>query len=337
MTETEMLSKELLKPRVDFHIHALGNDSDKTTIDTAKERNVLAVALGKRGGGILENVEELIRYGQEKGVRVIPATEYFVDNVEGIPGKVDLVAMGFNNNHPSTIEWAGSLKVWNAECARRQVEFLQSKGFTFAELENENQQALEMILRGDHSERAWALALIIASSKKNREALEKFKSQNIEAWEKTEKEQKLIYPNITNLQAKAIWSLILAPGKEGFLSARPPQKGASEFIRTIHEAGGAVLYSPEKNYDPQIWQKLQEIGIDGIMLWHGSTLKSPNGVALSDVVADIKKRGLLILGGSDYDPTKNHWQIGIGGGNTYISPRRLKEFDDYLTKIRDGK
>ena len=73
------------------------------------------------------------------------------------------------------------------------------------------------------------------------------------------------------------------------------------------------------------------------MLWHGSTLKSPNGVALSDVVADIKKRGLLILGGSDYDPTKNHWQIGIGGGNTYISPRRLKEFDDYLTKIRDGK
>ena len=50
-----MLSKELLKPRVDFHIHALGNDSDKTTIDTAKERNVLAVALGKRGGGVLKN------------------------------------------------------------------------------------------------------------------------------------------------------------------------------------------------------------------------------------------------------------------------------------------
>lgn len=332
--EYKMLPKELLKARVDFHVHALGNNTDKTTIDTARKRNVQAIAMGKRGGGILENINELVRYGQEKGVKVIPATEYFVDRVERVAGKVDLVGIGFDHNHQAICEWAKNLKDWNAKCAKQQVEFLENKGFSFKDLEDENLQTLDKILQGEHSERAWALALIIASSNKNKEALEKYKLDNKEPWEKIEQEQKFTYPSPINLQAKIIWSLLLAPGKEGFLSARPPQKDAVEFVKTIHEASGAVLYSPEKSFSSDIWQKLQEIGIDGIMLWHGNALKSPNGTTLKDVVETIRQKGLLILGGSDYDPTKNHWQVGIGKGNTYISTRRLKEFEEYLAKIR---
>ena len=50
-------------------------------------------------------------------------------------------------------------------------------------------------------------------------------------------------------------------------------------------------------------------------------------------VVRIRKMGLLTLGGSDYDPDKNDWQIGKGDGEMYISLKRMTDYLKYKNRF----
>jgi hypothetical protein len=119
-------------------------------------------------------------------------------------------------------------------------------------------------------------------------------------------------------------------GKEGFV---PIQLTAADFINLIHRAGGAVLLSHEPPKNPftwEVWDQLKDLGIDGITAWHGGKLDKQIVAAC----LRLRKEGYLTLGGSDHDPEKNHWQVGVGKGDLYMSIRREKELEGKLREIR---
>ena len=142
------------------------------------------------------------------------------------------------------------------------------------------------------------------------------------------------------LVAKFLYEHLMAFGKEGFnytksgISFEP--LSAVEVVRIIHQVGGGVLYSPEGGYNQKIWNRLIEMGIDGIMGWHGNKLGVEQRNSLQSIIADTpidviieaRKGGLLILGGSDAQG--GDWVLGKGNGQMCISPRRYEEFQRYL-------
>jgi hypothetical protein len=302
--------------KADFHVH-YSDENAEWILTKAKEANLCAVAFIRRAE-MSDSLGEYINFGKSLGVEVIPGVEYFAALDEG---NVDLISLGFDVNSPSMREVFGvaEKREYNARLAASQMRLMEDQGFSFQEIPEEEMGNLRKLLDGEVTEKAILVCRLACSSLLNQQKIAELKRNNPAVWERL---QSLVaerpgYKKPGAIDAKFLWQLYFAPGKSCF---RRVQISAQNLIERTHQAGGVVLYSPEGELDVAAWHKLIEQGIDGIMGWHGSSLEISKST-----VREVRAKGLLILGGSDYDMDKDHWQLGIGDGSMFLSLRRLNE------------
>jgi len=317
---------------VDFHIH-YNDNSALEIIETAKEKNLVAIALVGRAQ-ISDKLGEYIRYGEKIGIEVISGVEYVAEVDDNV--FADLIALDFDYNHPSIQDYFGEnedrQKRINASVARGQFHFLLGEGFQFTELGYQNEELLNALLGGTITEKAIRFCQIAVANPVNRDLIEKLKEENQALSEDVfqSKKDKIYYQDTKNSEAKFLWSLYFLPSKRGFI---PILSSASDIIQAVHRAQGVVLYSPEGKFSDEVWVKLQQLSIDGIMGWHAGRLELS-----MDLLRNIRNEGLLVLGGSDYNPDRNEWKIGSGKGPMFISPGRYADLLRYKrSKYNLGK
>lgn len=314
--------------RVDFHVHyENGNTfSPECLFEEAKRNEIVTLALIGR----LELSDDLDRYiniGKNFGIEVFTGVEYPV-RIGGV--LVDLIAVGFDHNNCKIKHLFGKSerKKDNAQVARYQKEFLENKGFVVEGASDEDKELLEKLLGGEISEKAIRFCSIVVQNSQNQKILARLKSENNNLWHKIydKYNSRPGYTEIQNIGAKFLWTIFFDFGKPGYL---PIQNSATNIVDVVHNARGVVLYSPEDRFDGDVWDNLCSIGIDGIMGWHGSKLEINKRL-----IAEIREKRLLILGGSDFHPQKNEWKVGIGDGNLYINARRRLELNRYIDNMK---
>ena len=317
--------------RVDYHVHFDTRDSARAAIVEAKKKKVVSM-------GLLQRVQvsmwlpDLVRWGSEEGVEVVPGVEYVA--VMGNGTRVDLVALGFDPENGELRKVLGeeNMVERNQQIAKKQMEFLQSQGFDLSGLEGEDQNLLRVLMAGKVAEKAINFCRLAVAGKGNAELILTYKSANQRVWEEVKNKygHSVVFQNAPGeLEAKFLYRVLFSVGAPGFLQV---QRGAGEFINLIHRAGGVVLYSPEGRFEGDIWRRLTDEGVDGIMSWHGERMEISK-----EVVLEARAKGLLVLGGSDFDPKNGDWEIGTGDrGQMFISPRRREDLMRRLAQVRSA-
>jgi len=313
------------KPKnVDFHVHYDDVNVNGVLVKAANS-NTTAIGLIGRGEYSL-HLDVIISEGKKMGVEVIPG----VENVSTVGNQaVDLIALGFDYTSPAVLTYWGKdskkqVKI-NQEVAHKQKEFLESKGYKITPQDQFQMELLNKILGGEITEKAINFCWIVTSNPENEALVKQEKITHKEEWQEVSKKygnRPGYVEDPVRLESKFLWSVYFEAGKEGFV---PVLLSSDKVINVIHKAGGIVLYSPEGKFDKKLWEKLIDQGVDGIMGWHGGKFRLEK-----DILLDIKHRGLLILGGSDYNPDLNHWQPGVGDGTLFLSERRLLDYKNYL-------
>lgn len=320
-----------MKERADFHVHYTDNTA-KEIIDKAKSRQVVVLGLVGRAE-YSSKIGEYVTYGEEVGVRVIPGVEYKA-RLDG--GSVDIICLDFDPNHPAIINYFAKdnsrQQGINQEVAAKEKEFLETQGFNFDNLTAEDQKEMARLLEGDEADKAIKICRIGVNA--NQKLLAKLKASYPERWIEVQREHgiKPFYQgDPKRLEAKFLYQMYFADeNKPGFQYAIAPYvTEVGKIIEATQKAGGIVLYTPEGKFNLQTWNRLIELGIDGVMAWHGNRIELSRSVIVS-----ARKQGLLILGGGDYDPAKNHWRIGTGDetSSMFISPKRAQELEAYKSK-----
>lgn len=327
--------------RVDFHIHynPINEKTAYDAIEIAAQRNVIAVSILARSQ-ISENFDMFIRYGKEKGVDVIPGIEFLAKKGSE---SVDLILLGFDPKNREIKEYFGKdyyskdKKDQNCKLAFHQRTFLESKGFSFKDMNFDQKILFDKLLSGEFSEKAFNFCWIVSTLSQNFSLIEDLKKENWQKWrEIVDKYGRL--PNYIEdpkkLDAKLLYLTYFDVNKEGYVEVRTD---LHTILDVIHRAGGVVLYSPEGKFNKKLWAEIIEDGIDGIMGWHSGYLGA-NGKNIPDIprkeIINTRKKGLLVLGGSDYQQLD--WELGIGNGDLYISPLRYKEFLSYIRNKNNG-
>lgn len=330
---------ESLKPRVDFHIHYDPLDEQRTAfqaIDIAAERNVVAMVLLARSE-ISSHFDEFIEHGRCVGVDVIPGVEHVVikDNK-----KIGLICIGFDPEERGISDYfdGASGDAQSVELARFQRDLLVRRGFNLTVLNQAQSDLLKRIMAGKVTEKAINLCEIAAGIYNNRLVIRNLIREHYSDWISVRSkysEMPNYKDNPTKLIGKFLWTIFFEINKDGFV---PLSEHVEKVVDITHEAGGVVLYSPEGSFDAEFWEELQGNGVDGIMAWHaaelGNSSKGRSDIP-SFVIRDARKRGLLILGGSDYQ--QKDWEVGIGNGNMFISPKRYGEFLDFIRSRNGGR
>lgn len=313
--------------RVDFHTHFL-EDKVQEVFTKAKKAHVVAMALiGRLEIPNVDDMNKIVELGQEQGIKVFSGVEYLA-RINGV--RADLVALGFDCGNPAIKKHFGKEenRQRNVEIANKQLSFLIDQGFDLSAPEkSEKQVLLRQILAGDISEKAINLCRVVCSTSVNVRSIDELKKEFNEEWNGvvSKYSNRPGFETDGELEAKFLYLHYFDIGKPGFQSV---QRGSEEVIEAVHQSGGVILYSPEGKFNNEVWEILMGQGIDGIMGWHGGKLELNHGVSKARAI------GLLVLGGSDYNPVRNEWQPGVGKGDMYISPRRLKELELYLERIR---
>lgn len=316
---------------VDFHIHSRSGEqefvSGMNIIDAAAARNVVAIGLLGRSE-LPDNYGELERYGQQKGVEVFIGVEGCAMVGEE---RADFVFLGFSETDPTIQKlWGKEENIQrNVELANRQVDLLESKGFRLRDdhSSTEARNLLVEVLSGKVGEKAIRICQAAVLISSNAATLDDLKAAHLQKWRavQTKHGGKPFYQDNPNLlEAKFLYELYFDFGTEGRALVEP--EDINVIAKTVRDAGGVVLYSPEGRNGKQVLdQLLEQAIIDGVMGWHAGRLE----LSKSEIKR-IKKAGLIILGGSDFDPKRDHWQIGTGDGSMFISPRRLDELKQVL-------
>lgn len=324
--------------RVDFHTHAnpLELESGKHVVDIAILNNIKAIAIFAREQ-VLSYYDELIEYGKENKIDVFTGVET-LSIIDGKP--VELICIGFDAQKIAHEGLFSSHKS-NIKIAQLQKEFLESKGFSFDQTQNDHDlELLDSVMKGMVGEKAIRLCQILTRNDVMQSRISELISQNVELWEKvfsTYSQVDSYKDDPSKLNAKFLYLLYFDVKKEGFeyvsnkFDEYIPTVGT--LISTIHNACGLVLYSPEGDFNSEIWEKLLTEDVDGIMGWHGASL----GFELerrdipSDVIRDCIKKDLLILGGSDFN--NGDWRLGSGSNDKlYMSKRRLDDLKQKLSQ-----
>lgn len=319
------------KKRVDFHVHYRPEQIETAyeVIEKASRVGVVVMSLVARGE-ISDQYDCIIEYAAERGVILVTGTEYlsFLHGGEA----VELILLNFDLHDYGIGCLLGTEenRPRNAQLAKKQKSFMESKGFTFDFLEGEDFELLDSLLSGDITEKAIKFCELAVRNPMNSELARYLKSENNSIWCGAN-ENYGRRPNYMNrpdrLTAKFLWLLYFEVGKEGFF---PVQYFLDEVVDIVHGAGGVVLYSPEGEFRESTWNELINCGVDGVMGWHADRLglnKGINDIPL-DVIVSAKKNGLLVLGGSDYQ--QQDWDVGEGNGKMFISPRRYGDLVEYL-------
>ena len=329
---------EVRTSKVDFHVHITA-DTALRIIDDAAEMGIEAIAILSRVAPVIDTYEA-VQYGIEKGVQVFNGVEVVAVLNDRT---VELIAIGFDEISPAldSIWGAESNTNRNKLIAQRQIKMFENNGFTFSELSDEEQTRLETVKSGAVNEKAIELCKILVRSgnRENNLLIQELQKEENDLWSLVqEKVQDSEYykEKPDRVTAKFIYECFFGPGKPG---RNLGLTKSEEFIKTIHDGGGVVLYSPEGTYNDKDWETLQKYGVDGIMAWHGNRL----GINESEIdipkyrIVEARKKGLLVLGGSDYDPNKEDWKLGIGQGGLYMSKRRLEDLKKRISRIRNEK
>src|SRR5258708_2132532 len=308
------------RPRVDYHVHY--NPADEktayTAIEIAKKRNVVAMTILARSQ-VSDNTEDFIKYGESIGVDIVPGVEFLGRNGQY---SVDFILLGFDPQNKELKQYFGKDdNNQNKKRAEFQRNFLRTKGFSFSELDQSQELLLCKLLAGELSEKAINFCNIVAGIETNSELLCQLKEENSIEWKNVQEKygSKLNFSDPVKLTGKFLYNLYFQVDKEGYQEVRTDSK---TIIDVVHRAGGVVLYSPEGEYKSEIWENLQNEGIDGIMAWHAGKLGA-NGKDVPDIskktIINARKSELLVLGGSDYQ--QKDWEIGIGNGKDRKSTR----------------
>lgn len=321
--------------RVDFHIHY--NPADERTaydaIKIASERNIIAMTVLARSE-ISGNIDAFIEYGEDLGVTVVPGVEFLAKLGDE---SVNFILLGFNHNNEKIKEYFGRDGIsQNKKRAHFQRDFLISKGFILEGLDDDKRILLARLLSGEISEKAINFCNIVASLPVNVDVINELKTNYYFDWQSTVNRygNKLNYSDPIKLCGKFLYEHFFQVGCEGYQEVRTDSKKVIEFV---HHAGGVVLYSPEGEFRMTHWKDLLSQEVDGIMAWHAGLIGA-NGKNIPDiqrnVIIETRRKGLLVLGGSDYQ--QKDWEIGIGNGNMYISPKRYLEFMNYIKRKNGG-
>lgn len=309
--------------RIDLHIHSVGDHRDIETIDTAKKVGVVALAIGKRGGGILDNFEEISKHGRKTGVDVLPLTEYHLRLNEL---KFDIVCIGFNLLDPKVKNWKNNYIRWNKIAAQKNIKFLEEHGIFFSNLDQQGQRQFKNITNGSEPERMWTLSRLATSKSSNTPAIVKFiVSSGIDYPGVIKKYSDLSYVDTPQkLLSYVLARAFINQEAAKWTSTQPPNTNLDSFIETFLPSG-LLFYSPEGNFNHKLWSHLREKGFSGVLVWHGSRMELKKSQ-----VEELVRTNVLLIGGSDYDPLKNHWQPGIGDGNMFVGIRTYKKVEQAL-------
>jgi len=332
------------RERVDFHAHydPLDKNSPRRVIDLAKKSNVVGLGLLARGE-IATDFNAAVIYGKECGVNVVPGIEILA-RIKNLNSHAELIGLGFNPNHEDLINHFGveQQKNKNARVAMLQKQFIENLGLSVDVSSLEDKTLLEKIMNGETLEKAIHFCRFVCHLPNNRLIINKNKDDNSELWNRIKQEcaKKNGYRgHPVKIEAKFLYELFFAVGMPGnnFVSKTMGSdllRTSEDIIQTIHRAGGCVLYSPEGKYLKDIWDKLQQEDIDGLMVFHGGQLGIDKGKVdiPIDTIKEARANGLLTLGGSDYQ--NKDWRLGIGSGDLFISPRRLDELNRKLAEVR---
>jgi len=321
---------------VDFHVH-YDKETVISTIELARTRNVVALGLiGKETIPDPEICRNYIAEGVSRGIDVILGIEA---NRKISDKYIDLIALSFDINDKGIRKLFGKKETLGGSrhVSQFQERFLTQKGFVVeaSPKDKAEQQLLADLRDGIMFEKAIHFCRLVVNNPVNDTRLEEEISESHESWgfvvQKYGKRPYYINDPLA-LKAKFLWYLYFAPGKEGFL---PTSDSASDVIKAVHDARGVVLLSPEGKFDYYQYRDFLNAGGDGIMAWHGGKLGTNHGKHDIDrqTIKETLTMGKLILGGSDYSPDKNHWEIGHGNGMMHISSRRYQE----LMKYRDRR
>jgi len=324
--------------RADFHIHYTDN-TVLDILDEAKEKGIKYLALIQRLN-IPTNVGKNLELGKERGINLVLGVEF---STKILNKYSDFIALGFDYDSQNVRKYWGEeeKRENNSKIAKIQMKFLEDLGADFSNLSEENKEQLRTLLNGDIVEKAITFCNILTSDTSNSEFVRYIKQANMNDWNYIEKKHPVNESfSLKDLEAKFIWYTLFSTGREGHLAIEQLslQMSISDVIEDVHIAHGITLYSPEGNFDLKVWNKLDELGIDGIMAWHGTRLgmTSMNGAEAIDIPPNIIRnihKNKVVLGGSDFDPKKNDWQIGHGRGDMFISLRRG---EDLFRRLKAG-
>lgn len=308
--------------RVDFHIHydPLDESTAYDAIETARKCEVTAMALMARGQ-ISVNTHEFIEKGRELGIKVFSGLESLTilgDNF------LELICLGFDpEGSIAGLYGQEVVEKINKKAVFEQLAFIQTEGFDFSLISSEDQELLSKVKMGKTTERAFKICQIISRSSNipNISRISALKKELDDDWKYVNDKYGNAFKG-SNLNAKFLWYIYFKVGAPGYIRV---QNHADVVINAVHESGGVVLYSPEGKFDFSVWESLISLGVDGVMGWHGSKLELSR-----QMIKDLLEKEMLILGGSDFDPIKNHWKLGLGDGSLYINPRRLLSLESRL-------
>lgn len=313
--------------RVDFHVHYqhAKNGSSIDVINNSASNNIGAIALMEKSQ-ISPDFSDHIKYGEERGVKVFTGMEVVTKYQSQ---EIGLVCLGFDHGSEALQWWRSDFDKtdYKSELVRKQYQFMLDEGYVFEGISDDEEKILERFLKGKSTEGAIEICRVLSNLPVNREIIQHLQDEMSEEFliHKDKYGNKPEYAG--DFDAKFIYNCYFAVGRKGNFAKIPDTR---DVIDRIRQAKGVSLYSPEGKFSYEDWNMLLDFGIDGIMGWHAGRLgESENNRDIPiDVIKDILRRDLLVLGGSDYQG--RDWKLGYGDGSMYISNRRLDDLVDYL-------
>src|SRR5258708_2767409 len=283
--------------RVDFHAHYQQSKegSSLDVIDNAVLNDVSAIALMEKSK-ISPNFSEHVRYGHEKGVRVFTGMEIVTKYQSK---EIGLVCLGFDHENEALQWWSLDKTDYRSELARKQYQFMLDKGYSFEGISRDQEKILNQFLAGRSSEGAIEICRISSHLSVNFETIQMLQEEMPEDFliHKNKYGNKPEYTE--DFGAKFVYNCFLAVGRSGNFAKI---FDTDDVISKVHQAAGVVLYSPEGKFSHEIWNRLLDFQIDGIMGWHGGKLgQSDDKVDIPMyVIRNILRHGLLVLGGMSF-------------------------------------
>ena len=126
-----------------------------------------------------------------------------------------------------------------------------------------------------------------------------------------------------------VYDELFSPESENNILVKPAYADISEVLEAVHAAAGIAVLAHPALYDSfDLLDRLVELGIDGVEVWHPTADK-----AVADrLYAYAKKNKLLMTGGTDFHGMYNRGAISIGD---IVTPKtQLSELLGYKAKVR---
>ena len=124
-----------------------------------------------------------------------------------------------------------------------------------------------------------------------------------------------------------IYQELFSPDSENNILVKPAFAPVEEVIGAVHAAGGiAVLSHPALFHGMELLDRLVELGVNGVEVWHPTADKQ----LTAELIAFAKKNKLLMTGGSDFHGLYNRSAISLGD---YLTPKtQLNELLGYKAR-----